>query len=530
MAYSIKTGSVSGTGLETTNWFWKNHRMAGLDVDVLKDSGIPLDVRDGKAAFSEPETHCMVCGVSGRGKTRRELYPTVILSARAGRSMIIADMKGEIYRNTAAEVRRCGHDIRVINLRTPSQGDRFSPFSLVQRYWDKGDRSRATILLKDICTLVTSKIHSDRDQFWEIAAQDAIMGFALLILEHRAPLTFANIHSLFNQYFANKESRAEFNKAFNLMNTESIRKLVTVANLESDTTLSCVVSEVNSSISCYIDQPDIRDLLSGSDFKLTDIGRKPTAVYFICPDESTSLYGIASLFVEQSYSELINYADNSEQNTLPVKVDFLLDEFGAFVGSDWPSKLTAARSRGIRFILALQSMSQLVARYGENGARTIMANCRTLVYMGGRDIRLMSEISALSGYREDPRTGLEKPILSLNDLMNLKTGEIVVLDDSGLPYIGHVPDWSEWNIRDKAMLTDRARTIRPEIAIGLRDLLGIRDDAGSKPERPEHDSTSPDPADTADMDADELLENVEDEPEYMKDIREYLESTDDLPF
>lgn len=543
MSYSIKTGTGSGTGLETTARFWKNHRSVNMEDTKLKYSGIPLDVKDGKVAFSEPETHCMVCGVSGRGKTRRELYPTVILSARAGRSFVIADMKGEIYRHTAAEVSLCGHDIRVINLRTPSKGDRFNPFALVQSYWDNGDRSRAMILLKDICSLVTSKVHSERDKFWEIAAMDAIMGFALLLLDREAPLTFDNIHSLFNQYFACKDSRTEFNKAFNKVDAEAIRRLATVANLESDVTLSCIVSEVNSSLSCYIDQPDIRDLLSGSDFELTDIGRRPTAVYFICPDESTSLYGIASLFVEQSYSELIRYADEREDNRLPVKVDFILDEFGAFVGSDWPSKLTAARSRGIRFILAIQSMSQIVARYGENGARTIMANCRTLVYMGGRDIRLMSEISTLSGYKEDPHTGLEKPVLSLNDLMNLKTGEIVVLDDSGLSYIGHVPDWLEWNIRDKARLADKKRRFIPDDPVDLKKLLGIPGDAEHKQEEQEYDSGNPDPTDDedpSDEDTDRLLRALADEalrdPDAVRETEEFLKNTrnvdddDDLPF
>lgn len=543
MSYSIKTGTGSGTGLETTARFWKNHRSVNMEDTKLKYSGIPLDVKDGKVAFSEPETHCMVCGVSGRGKTRRELYPTVILSARAGRSFVIADMKGEIYRHTAAEVSLCGHDIRVINLRTPSKGDRFNPFALVQSYWDNGDRSRAMILLKDICSLVTSKVHSERDKFWEIAAMDAIMGFALLLLDREAPLTFDNIHSLFNQYFACKDSRTEFNKAFNKVDAEAIRRLATVANLESDVTLSCIVSEVNSSLSCYIDQPDIRDLLSGSDFELTDIGRRPTAVYFICPDESTSLYGIASLFVEQSYSELIRYADEREDNRLPVKVDFILDEFGAFVGCDWPSKLTAARSRGIRFILAIQSMSQIVARYGENGARTIMANCRTLVYMGGRDIRLMSEISTLSGYKEDPHTGLEKPVLSLNDLMNLKTGEIVVLDDSGLSYIGHVPDWLEWNIRDKARLADKKRRFIPDDPVDLKKLLGIPGDAEHKQEEQEYDSGNPDPTDDedpSDEDTDRLLRALADEalrdPDAVRETEEFLKNTrnvdddDDLPF
>lgn len=474
MSYSIKTGTGSGTGLETSSRFWKNHLSAGLSSSKLDDSGIPLDVKDGKVAFSGPEAHCMVCGVSGRGKTRRELYPTVIMSARAGRSLVIADMKGEIYRNTASEVRRCGHDIKVINLRKPSVSDRFSPLALVQRYWKDGYINRAILLLKDVCTLITAKIHSDRDRFWEFAAQDAIMGFALLLLERKYPLTFDNIHGLLNQYYQNKASRADIIRALDI-ESESYRRLSTIISLDSDTTLSCIVSEVNSALTCYVDQEDVRNLLSDSDIELTDIGRKPTAVYLICPDESTALYGIASLFVEQCYSELVNFADNSRENRLPVKVDFLLDEFGSFVGSDWPSKLTAARSRGIRFIIAIQSLSQLSSRYGDNGARTIMANCRTLVYMGGRDIRLMNEISALSGFREDERTGLEKPALSITDLSRLRTGEIVVLDDSGLPFIGHLPDWEAWGITDRIPYTRSFHIPKPVRYVSLRDVLGITD-------------------------------------------------------
>ena len=357
MSYSIKTGTGSGTGLETTSRFWKNHLSADITSPKLTDSGIPLDIRDGKVAFSEPETHCMVCGVSGRGKTRRELYPTVIMSARSGRSLVIADMKGEIYRNTASEVRRCGHDIKIINLRMPAISDRFSPLSLAQRCWNDGNTNRATLLLKDICNLITAKIHSDRDRFWEVAAQDAIMGFALLLLEKKLPLSFDNIHALFNQYYQARGLRTEMIQALD-MEAESYRRLSTLVNLDSDTTLSCIVSEVNSALSCYVDQADVRNLLSDSDIELTDIGKKPTAIYLICPDESTALYSIASLFVEQCYSELVNFADNSQENRLPVKVDFLLDEFGSFVGSDWPSKLTAARSRGIRFVIAIQSLSR----------------------------------------------------------------------------------------------------------------------------------------------------------------------------
>ena len=469
MAYKLMPPSGSKAGMETTAKFWNNHRSVSMEDTSPKDSGIPLDVKNGKVAISEPENHCMVSGVSGKGKTRRELYPTVILSARAGRSMVIADMKGEIYRNTAEEVRRCGHDIRVINLRDPMKGDRFSPLTLVKECWDNGDRSRATVLLKDIAEIITAKIISDRDGYWRQSAQDSFIGFALLILEYGQNLTFENIQNLFNGCKIRREDLlSEIGT-----DSESYRRLATVLSLDSDTTYGCVASEFNSAIGSYTDQEDIRDMLYTTNIELTDIGRKPIAVYLMCPDESTVLYGIASLFVEQCYSELIRYADEREDNRLPVKVDFILDEFGAFVGSDWPSKLTAARSRGIRFILALQSMSQLVSRYGENGARTIMANCRTLVYMGGRDMKLMSEISLLSGYKEDPATGTEKPVLSINDLSALKSGEVVVLDDWGIPYIGKLPDWEVWNIRTRAYLSDIKREPDRHDRIDMPTMLDV---------------------------------------------------------
>ena len=205
-----------------------------------------------------------------------------------------------------------------------------------------------------------------------------------------------------------------------------------------------------------------------------------------CPHVRFS-YCNCHLLSQLWYSELINFADSTEGNRLPVKVDFILDEFGSFVGSDWPSKLTAARSRGIRFVLAIQALSQMVARYGESGARTIMANCRTLVYMGGRDLRLLNEISMLSGTCLDKRTGIERPVLSINDLSTLPMGEIVVLDDSGLPYIGHLPEWSNWEIlgctsHQKSVQTDE----EADPPVSLRTLLGISADTPRQdiPEEP----------------------------------------------
>ena len=462
MPYSLHSTQPeqSMSGIEPLDRFWDTHPTESVDAPKTEESGIPLDFQDGKVAISNPETHCMICGASGLGKTRRMLYPAVTLSARAGRSMVIADLKGEIYRHTANEVRRCGHDIKVINLRNPWIGDRFSPLSLVERYWKSGDHSKAIILLKDISEILTAKLISSKDSYWMLAAQDSFIGFAILILERGWPLTLERIHRLFNRFVSIKEERLEMLENFQNGEYEAQKRLSTILNLattETESTLACILSEFNTAISAYVDQEDVRDLLSCSDIELTDIVNKPTAVYLVCPDESTALYGIASLFVEQTYSELIRFADSREDNKLPIKVDFVLDEFGNFICSDWPAKLTAARSRGIRFILALQSMSQLISRHGDSGARTLLANCRTLVYLGGRDLWLMEEISKLSGRLINPATGATRPVLSITDLNAVRNGCVVVLDDSEQPYIGHVPDWEQWGIDDKARLSDRRR-------------------------------------------------------------------------
>lgn len=50
------------------------------------------------------------------------------------------------------------------------------------------------------------------------------------------------------------------------------------------------------------------------------------AIYIILPDEKTTYYPIASLFVYQNYVALANFADEMG-GELPVRVNFILDEF-----------------------------------------------------------------------------------------------------------------------------------------------------------------------------------------------------------
>ncbi len=451
----------------------KRERKPGVTVGLfdprIPSPGIPLGVQGDRVSLSPQDQHAMIIGSSGRGKTRRAIYPSVVLSARAGHSLIVLDPKGEIYRHTAEEVKKCGHTVKVLNLRDPGCGDRWSPFTLVQQCWNVGDRSRATMLLKDIAEIVTSDIASERDRYWQMAATDTIVGFALFLLERKTSLTFSNIHRLTNQFFSERDLRDTFRSVLDV-SADSYRRLTTLINLDTEVTLSCVVSETNAALARYCDQADVRDLLRGDDCDMTEIGRTPTAYYIVVPDESTAMHPIAGLFIAQSYSELIRYADVRMTNTLPLRVDYVIDEFGSIPGDDWSSKLTAARSRGIRFVLAVQTCDQIYARYGEHQARTIMSNCRTIEYLGGRDMKMMRLFEDLSGHQTD-QSGYEHPKLPVEAMAGMNMGEVIILDDSGKPRRGNLPDWEAWGITARADLSATKREIQPEEQISIEDYI-----------------------------------------------------------
>jgi len=76
----------------------------------------------------------------------------------------------------------------------------------------------------------------------------------------------------------------------------------------------------------------------------------------------------------------------------------------------------------------------------------------------------------LSGEKTDISTGLDKPVLPVSELSQLKENEVVVLDDMCNPYIGQLVDWDAWGVHEKAKLNENARHFKTMIPLGYEDL------------------------------------------------------------
>ena len=81
---------------------------------------------------------------------------------------------------------------------------------------------------------------------------------------------------------------------------------------------------------------------------------------------------------------------------MPLRVNFICDEFSSMPPMNMSHKIQVARSRNIRFFLVLQDFDQLKETYKEQ-AGTIKSNCTNWIYLLTADNETAREISARLG-------------------------------------------------------------------------------------------------------------------------------------
>ncbi|MCR4739663.1 MAG: type IV secretory system conjugative DNA transfer family protein, partial [Lachnospiraceae bacterium] len=155
-----------------------------------------------------------------------------------------------------------------------------------------------------------------------------------------------------------------------------------------------IIITVHSKIGLY-DTKELNTILSDDTTGITAIGHHKSALFVVVSDNDRSLDGIANLFFTQAINELCYVADKKcRDQCLPVPVRFIMDDFATnCVIEQMPRIISSIRSRNISVMLMLQSESQLMNCYREDG-RTIIANCDTYLYLGGNDVDSARSVSA----------------------------------------------------------------------------------------------------------------------------------------
>ena len=434
---------------------------------------------DGKRAWvTRPEAgnpHVLVLGTPGSGKTRGVILPTTWTLGHAGDSLIVSDPKGELFQASAAFLRGRGYDVRLVDLVEPGRGNRWNPLAAVRQAAMAGDMAEAAARAWEIAHTFAfaGEKPGGEGVFWAQAGEALLAALALGVAVE-APDGQANPASMLRVLLelGGEENGVLLDGWFRMLGPDHPAALA-YANTKmaagAEKARASVYMTAATHLRLFAD-PGIAWLTADSDHNPVTTGDKPTAIFVCVPDESEVKHPIVSLYLSQTYAALVSAARGRAGGALERPVWFLLDEFGN-IGrlSDIRNKVSAARSRKVRFLFVLQNLEQLDGLYGKDDAATVVGNCDTLIYLSTNSNQTARTISDRIGHFTVKTTSLStKPalgasvsgtestasraLLEPDEVMRMKPGQALVLQARQHAARMPLADLSKWQGAAEALV------------------------------------------------------------------------------
>ena len=342
----------------------------------------------------------LIVGGSGSGKTRFWLKPNLLqcTSKTYPTSFVVTDPKGDIVVSCGHALQKNGYQIKILNSLNFKKSMHYNPFAYIHSE-------------KDILKLVTTLIANTKgegkagDDFWvkaETLLYTALIGY----IHYEAPVEEQNFSTLieFINAMEVREDDEDFKNPVDLMFEElkkrkpdhfAVRQYAKF-KLSAGKTAKSILISCGARLSPF-DIKELRELMETDEMELDTIGDRKTALFVIISDTDDTFNFVVSILYTQLFNLLCDKADDEYGGRLPVHVRCLLDEFANIGQIPKFEKLIATiRSREISASIILQSQSQLKAIYKDN-ADTIVGNCDTTLFLGGKEKTTLKEMSEILG-------------------------------------------------------------------------------------------------------------------------------------
>ena len=390
-------------GMEYGSARWGNAEDIKPYTDPVFENNIPLTQTERLTMNSRPKQpkyarnkNILVIGGSGSGKTRFFVKPSLM---QMHSSYVVTDPKGTVLIECGKLLQRGGYQIKVLNTINFKKSMKYNPFAYL--------RSE-----KDILKLVNTIIANTKgdgeksgEDFWVKAEKlyyTALIGY----IWYEAPDEEKNFTTLLEMINASeaREDDEDFQNPVDLMferleekdpehfAVKQYRKY----KLAAGKTAKSILISCGARLSPF-DIKELRELMETDEMQLDTIGDRKTALFVIISDTDDTFNFVVSILYTQLFNLLCDKADDEYGGRLPVHVRCLLDEFANIGQIPKFEKLIATiRSREISASIILQSQSQLKAIYKDN-ADTIVGNCDTTLFLGGKEKTTLKEISEILG-------------------------------------------------------------------------------------------------------------------------------------
>lgn len=376
-----------------------------IELSELDKGGIVLGMeKDGSRLFCNmDDTHTLTIGATRSGKSRGIVLPSICVQALAGESMVVVDPKAELYLYTYPFLERLGYEVVAIDFKNPLKSTRYNFLQPVIDAINLGDDALAVNRARDIATiLVPDRPETHTDPIW-INGERSILTASILavVFENQNRPECQNLANVYRFIVEmgrpGLKGALPLSRYFDGLPKDHPALLVAgISEVAPSKTRGSFFASGGSTLNLFTD-PAIHTMTAATDFDLYTTGERKRAVFIILPDHKSTYYPIASLFVYQHYQTLVDCCDKYG-GRLPLRVNFICDEFGNFVKiPDFDKFMTVGGGRGIRFHLFLQDFNQLDEKYGDKAGRTIRANAETWIYLQTDNDQTLEELSKKLG-------------------------------------------------------------------------------------------------------------------------------------
>ena len=411
-------------GIEYGSARWGTAADIAPYIDPVPDWNIPLTRTESLTMTSRPKDpktarnkNILVIGGSGSGKTRFFVKPSIM---QMHSSYVITDPKGQLLKETgkmllhgAPKLDENGKPVRdsrgkviyepyrikVLNTINFSKSMKYNPLAYV--------RSEKDILKLVNVIIANTKGDGEKssEDFWVKAERllyCALIGYIWYEAEPEER-NFITLLDLLNACEA-REDDETYKSPVDILFDDLAKKQpehfavkqYVKFKMAAGKTLKSILVSCGARLAPF-DIKELRDIMTEDELELDTMGDRKPALFLIMSDTDTTFNFVIAMLQSQLFNLLCDKADDFYNGRLPVHVRCLLDEF-ANIGQipNFDKLIATIRSREISASIILQSQSQLKTIY-KDAADTIVGNCDSTLFLGGKEKGTLKEISELLG-------------------------------------------------------------------------------------------------------------------------------------
>lgn len=303
----------------------------------------------------------IVSGDISVGKTSNVLFPLVREMIDEKQSLLVLDSKEEYIKEYYDDLKSKDYNIVILNLRNLSKSEGWNPLEYPYNLYKDGKVDEAINYIEKQAKAIFYD-DSEVDQFWSNNSSDFYTGIVLGLFEDGKDneINLSSVNSMFNST-DNKYSVNDYvTQYFKLKNPSSQSYIFASSTISAPKeTKGGIISVARQKLRTYVTREMLSTLLNKTTFSYEDILTKPTAIFVIARDENKYINNVATMFIEQLFTILVNSKIQNQFN-------FVLDNIDDLERvNELSDMLSSGVSRNIKFEIATRSYEELIEKYGK---------------------------------------------------------------------------------------------------------------------------------------------------------------------